>query len=46
VEVEGAARILAEHFDLDDLYRVMVETVRRKQWSGHNAAKGLDDGME
>jgi hypothetical protein len=44
--VEGAARILAEHFDLDDLYRVMVETVRRKQWSGHNAAKGLGDGME
>jgi hypothetical protein len=31
VEVEGAARILAEHFDLDDLYWVMVETVRRKQ---------------
>ena len=31
VEVEGAARILAEHFDPDDLYRVMVETVRRKQ---------------
>jgi hypothetical protein len=31
VEVEGAARILAEHFDPDDLYRMMVETVRRKQ---------------
>ena len=31
MEVEGAARILAEHFDPDDLYRVMVETVRRKQ---------------
>jgi hypothetical protein len=31
VEVEGAARILAEHFDPDELYRVMVETVRRKQ---------------
>ena len=31
MEVEGAARILAEHFDLDDLYWVMVETVRRKQ---------------
>lgn len=31
VEVEGAARILAEHFDPDDLYRVTVETVRRKQ---------------
>ena len=29
--MEGAARILAEHFDPDDLYRVMVETVRRKQ---------------
>ena len=31
VEVEGAARILAEHFDPDDLCWVMVETVRRKQ---------------
>ncbi len=31
MEVEGAARILAEHFDSDDLNRVMVETVRRKQ---------------
>ena len=29
--MEGAARILAEHFDPDDLYRVMVETVRWKQ---------------
>ena len=29
--MEGAARILAEHFDPDDLYWVMVETVRRKQ---------------
>ena len=29
--MEGAARILAEHFDPDDLYWVMVETVPRKQ---------------
>ena len=31
LEVVGAARILAEHFDPDDLYWAMVETVRRKQ---------------
>ena len=31
VEVEVAARILAEYFDPDDLYWVMVETVSRKQ---------------
>ena len=31
LEVEGAARILAEHFDPDDLYWAMVETLRRKR---------------
>ena len=41
LEVEGAARILAEHFDSDNLYWLIVETVRRKQRSWHNAAKGL-----
>ena len=30
LEVEGAARILSEHFDPDDLYWAMVEEVRRK----------------
>ena len=30
-EVEGAARILADHFDPDDLYWAMVEKVRRKR---------------
>jgi cold shock protein len=30
LEVEGAARILAEHFDPDDLYWAMVEEVRRR----------------
>jgi cold shock protein len=29
-DVAGAARILAEHFDPDDLYWAMVEAVRRK----------------
>ena len=29
-EVEGAARILADHFDPDDLYRAMVEEMRRR----------------
>ena len=29
--MEGAARILAEHFEPDDLYRTMAETVRRKR---------------
>jgi CspA family cold shock protein len=29
-EVEGAARILVEHFDPDDLYWAMVEEVRRR----------------
>ena len=31
LEVEGAARILAEHFDPDDLYWAMVEAVRRRE---------------
>jgi len=30
LEVEGAARILAEHFDPDDLYWAMVEAVRQR----------------
>ena len=30
LEVEGAARILAKHFDPDDLYWAMVETVRQR----------------
>jgi len=30
LEVEGAARILAEHFEPDDLYWAMVEEVRRR----------------
>jgi CspA family cold shock protein len=30
LEVEGAARILAEHFDPDDLYWAMVEEIRRR----------------
>ena len=30
LEVEGAARILREHFDPDDLYWAMVEAVRRR----------------
>ena len=30
LEVVGAARILAEHFDPDDLYWAMVEEVRRR----------------
>ena len=30
LEVVGAARILSEHFDPDDLYRGMVEEVRRR----------------
>jgi cold shock protein len=30
VEVEAAARILAEHFDPDDLYWAMVEEARRR----------------
>jgi cold shock protein len=30
LEVEGAARILTEHFDPDDLYWAMVEAARRK----------------
>ena len=30
LEVVGAARILADHFDPDDLYRAMVEEVRRR----------------
>ncbi len=30
LEVEGASRILAEHFDPDDLYWAMVEEVRRR----------------
>jgi CspA family cold shock protein len=30
LEVEGAARILAEHFDPDDLYWAMVETERQR----------------
>jgi CspA family cold shock protein len=29
-EVEGAARILVEHFDPDDLYWAMVEEARRR----------------
>ena len=29
LEVEGAGRVLAEHFDPDDLYRAMVDTNRR-----------------
>jgi cold shock protein len=29
-EVEGAARILADHFDPDDLYWAMVEEARRR----------------
>jgi cold shock protein len=30
LEVEGAARILAEHFDPDDLYWAMVEAERQR----------------
>jgi hypothetical protein len=30
LEVEGAARILAEHFGPDDLYWAMVEAVRQR----------------
>ncbi len=30
LEVEGAARILIEHFDPDDLYWAMVEAARRR----------------
>jgi len=30
LEVEGAARILADHFDPDDLYWAMVEAVRQR----------------
>ena len=30
LKVEGAARILADHFDPDDLYWAMVEEVRRR----------------
>src|SRR5919107_425095 len=30
LEVQGAARILAEHFDPDDLYWAMVEAARRR----------------
>jgi cold shock protein len=31
LDVEGAARILAEHFDPDDLYWAMVEAVRQRE---------------
>jgi hypothetical protein len=30
LEVEGAARILTEHFDADDLYWAMVEAARQR----------------
>jgi cold shock protein len=30
-DVDGAARVLAEHFDPDDLYWAMVEAVRRRE---------------
>jgi len=30
LEVEGAARILTEHFDPEDLYRAMVEVARQR----------------
>jgi len=31
LEVEGAARILVEHFDPDDLYWAMVEAARQRE---------------
>ncbi len=31
LDVEGAARALAEHFDPDELYRAMVHSHRRRQ---------------
>jgi cold shock protein len=31
-EVEAAARVLAEHFDPDELYRAMVDAARARSW--------------